>query len=141
SVLFKDVPDFQLVLAQKRHAETGKLGRGVPDVAANASTEVGYLVGLGDGRTVPVGGTSAVVPMIAGLIALANEKLSRTNGQPNSVGFVTAYLYGLTSKFNNIRSGDNNITGTLAGYQSGIGWDPCTGVGSPRAAGIISALT
>jgi kumamolisin len=42
--------------------------------------------------------------------------------------------------FNDVTSGDNNITGELAGYRSGIGWDACTGIGSPRVSGILGAL-
>ena len=43
-------------------------GRGVPDVAGNADPVTGYLVVV-DGRQQPIGGTSAVAPLWAGLIA------------------------------------------------------------------------
>ena len=46
----------------------GKVGRGVPDICGNADGQTGYLVRV-DGRTVPIGGTSAVAPLWAGLIA------------------------------------------------------------------------
>ncbi len=56
-----------------------KKGRGVPDIAANADSATGYNV-LVDGQWTVVGGTSAVAPLIAGLIALANQKLKRKAG-------------------------------------------------------------
>jgi kumamolisin len=43
-------------------------GRGVPDVAANADPDTGYEV-LVDGQKLVIGGTSAVAPLMAGLIA------------------------------------------------------------------------
>lgn len=140
STLFTDVPDFQAVLAPKRHADTKRLGRGVPDVSAHASPLCGYRIGLAAGKTICLGGTSAVAPIMAGLLALANEKLTKQDGKRRSVGFVTAALYGLTSQFNDITQGNNDVTGKLAGYKSGLGWDPCTGIGTPKAAGIINAL-
>ena len=45
--------------------------RGVPDVSGNAAQESGYRV-LCDGKTFTVGGTSAVSPLWAGLVALLN---------------------------------------------------------------------
>ena len=45
-------------------------GRGVPDWAANASPLSGYAIRLVGGKTEPIGGTSAVAPLFAGLVAL-----------------------------------------------------------------------
>jgi kumamolisin len=92
------------------------------------------MVRLNGGQVVPVGGTSAVAPLLAGLVALANQHV----GQP--VGFINAALYQLGSHFNDITSGNNDITGTLPGYQVTVGWDACTGLGSPQGAAIVSAL-
>ena len=105
-------------------------GRGVPDVAGNADPATGYEVRV-DGQTVVIGGTSAVAPLWAGLIALMNQKL----GHP--VGFLNPLLYGsLANKglFNDITSGNNG------GYQARAGWDACTGWGSPRGAQLLQAL-
>jgi kumamolisin len=111
--------------------------RGVPDVAGNAAPASGYQV-LCDGQAFPdpaqgippIGGTSAVAPLWAGLIALLNEGL----GKP--VGFVNALLYNLvgTSAFNDIVTGDNGD------YKAGKGWDPCTGLGSPNGANLLQGL-
>ena len=52
----------------------GQVGRGVPDVAADADPNTGYEVRV-DGSSVVVGGTSAVAPLWAGLVALLNQSL------------------------------------------------------------------
>ena len=78
-----------------------------------------------DGQNLVIGGTSAVAPLWAGLIALLNQKL----GQP--VGFLNPLLYGsLAGKgaFHDITSGNNGS------YSAEPGWDACTGWGSPDGA-------
>ena len=133
SVLFP-VPAYQSKSNVPANASTGKPGRGVPDVAADASPASGYKVRLNGGQVVPIGGTSAVTPLMAGLVALANEHV----GKP--VGFVNAALYQLDGGFNDIMSGNNDITGKLLGYDASKGWDPCTGLGSPQGTNLINAL-
>jgi kumamolisin len=96
-------------------------GRGVPDVAGNADPTTGYVT-LVDGQSGVIGGTSAVAPLWAGLIALINESL----GKP--VGFINPLLYQqarAASDFHDIISGNNGA------YSAGPGWDACTGLGSP----------
>jgi kumamolisin len=102
-------------------------GRGVPDVAGDASPETGYSI-LVDGTQEVVGGTSAVAPLWAGLIALINQ-LRGTN-----VGFVNPALYAAPSAFHDITSGNNGA------FKAGPGWDACTGLGSPIGTAIASAL-
>ena len=133
SVLFP-VPAYQARSDVPANASTGKAGRGVPDVAADASPVSGYMIRLNGGQVVPIGGTSAVSPLMAGLVALANEHV----GKP--VGFVNAALYQLDSGFNDIMSGNNDITGRLLGYDASKGWDPCTGLGSPKGTVLVNAL-
>ncbi|RDU96824.1 S53 family peptidase [Trinickia dinghuensis] len=101
--------------------------RGVPDVAADASPTSGYEV-LIDGQSVPVGGTSAVAPLFAGLIA----RINALSGRP--AGFVNQKLYQAASAFNDITSGDNGT------YAAAAGWDACTGLGSPKGRNIATAL-
>jgi kumamolisin len=84
-----------------------------------------------DGRNRVIGGTSAVAPLWAGLIALANQKLQRP------VGYLNPKLYSLPSSagaFRDITSGNNGA------YQARSGWDPCTGLGSPDGAKLATAL-
>ena len=105
-------------------------GRGVPDVAGDADPETGYNVSI-DGTAMVIGGTSAVAPLWAGLIALLNEKL----GKP--LGFLQPVLYGLppTAKaFHDI------VTGTNGAFSAGPGWDACTGLGSPFGESLLVAL-
>lgn len=109
----------------------GQTGRGVPDVAGDASPQSGYAVRV-DGQDSTIGGTSAVAPLWAGLTALLNQKLGRP------LGFSNATLYGQapsTGAFVDITSGNNN------GFDAGPGWDPCTGLGRPDGSKLLAALS
>jgi kumamolisin len=106
-------------------------GRGVPDVAGNADPATGYEVRV-DGQNFVIGGTSAVAPLWAGLIALMNQKL----GHP--VGFMNPLLYGSLANrglMHDITAGNNGA------YSARSGWDACTGWGSPDGAKLLKALT
>jgi kumamolisin len=94
-------------------------GRGVPDVAGDADHASGYIVRV-DGKNFVIGGTSAVAPLWAGLIAVANEK----NGK--SAGFIQPAIYAAKGKatFRDIIHGNNG------NFAAGPGWDACTGLGS-----------
>ncbi len=108
----------------------GKAGRGVPDIAGDADPATGYEVRV-DGQNFVIGGTSAVAPLWAGLVALMNQKL----GHP--VGFLNPMLYGsLHGKgvTHDITSGNNGS------YSAKAGWDACTGWGSPDGAKLLKAL-
>ena len=107
-------------------ATTG--GRGVPDVSGDASPETGYTI-LVDGTQEVVGGTSAVAPLWAGLIALLNQQLGK------NVGFLNPQIYTLgEGPFYDITSGNNGD------YSAGTGWDACTGLGSPNGQALLTAL-
>jgi kumamolisin len=109
-------------------------GRGVPDVAGNADPVTGYNI-LVDGKSEVVGGTSAVAPLWAALVALLNEQLG------TNLGFLNPKIYALgDSVFHDITSG-NNDDGGLGYYSAGPGWDACSGLGSPDAAALLSALS
>jgi kumamolisin len=109
-------------------------GRGVPDVCGDADPSSGYTIRV-DGQTMVIGGTSAVAPLWAGLIAVANAQ----NGK--SAGFLQPAIYAAKGKaaFNDITSG-TNYSGTPTGFKAGPGWDPCTGLGSPIATKLISVV-
>src|SRR5208337_5270880 len=87
----------------------------------------GYNV-LVDGSSEVVGGTSAVAPLWAALIARINQQI----GKP--VGFVNPTLYASPSAFHDITSGNNGA------FSAGPGWDACTGLGSPVGNQIATAL-
>ncbi|HZW92557.1 MAG TPA: S53 family peptidase [Candidatus Eremiobacteraceae bacterium] len=97
------------------------VGRGVPDVAGDADPTTGYVT-LVDGQPDVIGGTSAVAPLWAGLVALINQSV----GKP--IGFMNPLLYqagDVSGDFDDITSGNNGA------YSAGPGWDACTGLGSP----------
>jgi len=104
-------------------------GRGVPDVAGDADPTTGYTIRV-DGQTTVIGGTSAVAPLWAGLIAVANQQLG------TQVGFIQPALYAAkaASAFNDITVGNNGA------FSAGPGWDACTGLGSPIASKLIPLL-
>ncbi len=130
-----DVPAYQAGVKIPKSVNTNqRVGRGVPDIAGNASPHSGYLVRV-DGQEFPIGGTSAVAPLWAGLTALLNQAL----GKP--VGFFNPLLYQIGGKgiLHDITSGNNDLTNT-GGYPAGPGWDACTGWGSPDGTKLLQAL-
>jgi len=104
-------------------------GRGVPDVAGDADPTTGYNIRV-DGQDTVIGGTSAVAPLWAGLVAVANQQL----GTP--VGFIQPAIYAAkaVSAFTDITQGNNGA------FSAGPGWDACTGLGSPIASKLIPLL-
>ena len=104
-------------------------GRGVPDVAGDADPATGYVIRV-DAKTIVIGGTSAVAPLYAGLLALANQQ----NGVAS--GFINPVIYTAKAKpaFRDITQGDNG------NFKAGTGWDPCTGLGTPIAPQFIQTI-
>jgi kumamolisin len=120
-------------------------GRGVPDVAGDADPYTGYNIYV-SGKAQVFGGTSAVAPLYAGLLARINQSLTTAGG--NVVGFANPLLYPLENSgsgssvvFRDVTSGNNDIYDDLNGeYPAGPGWDPCTGLGSIDGANLLAAL-
>jgi kumamolisin len=108
------------------------VGRGVPDVSGDADPVSGYDV-LVDGQATVIGGTSAVAPLWAGLTACMNQLLGKR------IGDLTALLYSqvapVNGTFRDITSGNNGA------YSAGLGWDACTGWGTPVGSAILGVLT
>ena len=101
--------------------------RGVPDVAADADPATGYNVRI-DGTDTVIGGTSAVAPLWAGLIARINQ----TTG--TSAGYLNPMLYGRPQALRDIISGSNGD------FEAAKGWDACTGLGTPNGAALPGAI-
>jgi kumamolisin len=114
-------------------AASGFAGRGVPDVAGDADPQTGYQVRV-DGADQVFGGTSAVAPLWAALIA----RIVQSTGSP--VGLMQPKLYAGASAsataagFRDITSGNNGA------FAAKSGWDACTGLGSPDGAALLTAL-
>jgi kumamolisin len=104
-------------------SESGFSGRGVPDVAGDADPQTGYQVRV-DGTDLVIGGTSAVAPLWAALVA----RLAQSAGRP--LGLVQPVLYG-GSGFRDITSGNNGE------YSATTGWDACTGLGVPQGQALL----
>jgi len=106
------------------------VGRGVPDVSGDADPTTGYVI-LVDGQSGVIGGTSAVAPLWAGLIALINESVGKPAGLINPLLYQNSSTAG---DFNDVTSGNNGA------YSAGLGWDACTGLGSPIGAQVAAVL-
>ncbi len=122
------IPTYQASAGVPPQPETNFAGRGVPDVSGDADPVTGYVVRV-DGKSMVIGGTSAVAPLWAGLIALLNQQLGRP------VGFLHPAIYQIgSSAFRDITAGNNGH------YAAGANWDACTGLGSPNGTALASAL-
>jgi kumamolisin len=122
------IPNFQ-TKAGVPTSPKGFRGRGVPDVAGDADPTTGYNVFV-DGQWTVIGGTSAVAPLWAGLLARINQAMGKPAGYLNPL----LYAQNVSGSLRDITSGDNG------GYSAGPGWDPCTGLGSPDGAALLAAL-
>lgn len=110
-----------------------KTGRGVPDVAGDADPVTGYQVYV-DGQSAPIGGTSAVAPLWAGLIALLNQKRGK------AVGYLNPFLYQNYTQLLQTKALRDVTSGNNGAYTAGTGWDACSGLGTPDGALLLQAL-
>ena len=147
------------------------LGRAVPDIAADADPDTGMLTGYTDTdshgkpgryRTVSSAGTSLATPLVAGLVADAQQ------GRTSPYGFINPLLYRLagTPAFHDTLPISTSApqqnraayiapddTFTSAGIDvfdvqkrpdtqqvTAKGYDTMTGVGTPNGAAFIAAL-
>jgi hypothetical protein len=141
--------------------------RDLPDISLTASGHDAYLICL-EGSCVPdsqgfiqlagVEGTSASAPSFAGIMALVNQQTGERQGQANYVlyrlaatetlaqcnGSKTTALPASTCIFNDVTVGNNAIPGeagfggTSAKYQSTVGYDLATGLGSVNVTNLLN---
>lgn len=112
-----------------RNADTGRLGRGLPDGSGVADPVTGWNV-LAGGRVRSTGGTSAVAPMYTSLWTL----ISALRGRPVGLPHPALYRAG-GDAFNDVTHGD-----TGGPYSARRGWDTASGWGSPVGTAIARAL-
>jgi kumamolisin len=112
----------------------GTSGRGVPDVAGNADPVSGYQIVV-DGQQTVVGGTSAVAPLWAGLIARLAQSTGKKFGLLQPLVYAGIAAGKSVPGFNDITSGNNGT------YTAGPGWDACTGLGSPSGTELLTRLS
>jgi kumamolisin len=126
------VPAYQSSAGLPVSLDTGNSGRGVPDIAMSA-TNYFTRVDTSEGAS---GGTSAVAPLMAALVALLNQAKNKR------VGFLNPFLYANVSKgiTKDVTTGSNAIKNEIKGYEAGTGWDACTGLGTPDGTAILNNL-
>lgn len=145
--------------------------RDVPDVAFTAADHDGYLgcfaagggscVSSSGGTEITVfSGTSAAAPGMAGIAALLNTKMGAAQGNLNPMLYrlaastpaafhditvatsgVTGCTAAIPSMCNNSTPAASSLTGGLAGYVVGVGYDQATGLGSLDVADFIGAAS
>jgi len=145
--------------------------RDVPDVSFTAADHDGYLgcfaagggscVSSSSGTQITVfSGTSAAAPGMAGIAALLNTQMGVAQGNLNPMLYrlaastptafhdVTVATSGVTgcmaatpSTCDNSTPGESSLTGGLAGYVVGVGYDQATGLGSLDVADFIAAAS
>jgi kumamolisin len=164
SVLFP-VPFWQQGIGLPNPVTPGQTpGRGVPDIAGNASGYSGYVLSIYDMQTTQVfgpgpsgpepfgpngaiAGTSAVAPLYAALMALINAGLGY------NVGYLNPTLYQIgrmpvQTTIRNISDGVSNGFNGVPGYASMIPtvpggpaiWNACTGWGVLNGTNLLVAL-
>lgn len=110
----------------------GSPNRGTPDVSMNANKNTGMLV-VSHSQQYKIGGTSIASPMWADVISLMDQAVNR------SIGFTNPMLYQIANSplyktsFEDITTGDNGY------YNATPGWDPVTGLGTPKVGDLINA--
>ena len=109
---------------------SGTTKRGVPDVALDAGTPVIIVL---RGGNAAVRGTSVATPIWAGIAAIADQYAGRP------LGLLDPSLYAIASGTNYSRDFHDVLSGNN-GYPAGPGWDPLTGLGSPRVATLVVDL-
>ncbi|KAM0231221.1 hypothetical protein ACHAPO_008599 [Fusarium lateritium] len=100
-------------------------GRAFPDVALLGAN----VTLVEDGKTTISGGTSAAAPMFAAMINRINDERLLAGKKP--IGFLNQILYQHPEVFTDITQGSNPGCGT-AGFKAAKGWDPVSGMGSPK---------
>jgi len=125
------VPTWQATVGVPTRA--GAPGRGVPDVAGVADPQTGYQVRV-DGRDLVIGGTSAVAPLWAALLARLAQSTGRRFGLLQPALYASVPAGAVAAGFRDITTGSNGA------YTAGPGWDPCTGLGVPDGTALLTTL-
>ncbi len=102
--------------------DTGKPGRGVPDISTNAAKATGFPVRVG-GENMVIGGTSAGAPLYAGLMLNINSELAAAGHNPITPLNPWMYANAKSGIFQDVTTGSNH------GYEAAKGWDPTSGLG------------
>jgi kumamolisin len=126
-------PDWQTNAGVPPRRGSSATGRGVPDVAAVADPQPGDQV-IVDGRSLVIGGTSAVAPLWAGLVCRLAQLAGRSFGLAQPALYAGAAPGVVPAGFRDITSGANGA------YTARAGWDACTGLGVPVGSALQTVL-
>lgn len=117
--------------------------RNVPDVALTGDNV--YVI-YSNGTTGTFGGTSCAAPLWAAFTALMNQQAAAGGSPP--VGFLNPALYQIgksnpnySAIFHDVTSGNNFSASSPNKYPATVGYDLCTGWGTPNGTNLINALT
>ncbi|XP_069737795.1 tripeptidyl-peptidase 1 [Phaenicophaeus curvirostris] len=146
------MPDYQVAAVQQFLRSSPKLppssyfnrsGRAYPDLAALSDN---YWVVTNRLPLPWVSGTSASTPVVAGMVALVNDRRLRRGLPP--LGFLNPALYGLPPRHRDalydvtrgchVSCLDGTVQGQ--GFCAGPAWDPVTGWGTPNFPRLLAAL-
>jgi tripeptidyl-peptidase-1 len=136
------IPDYQASQVQLYLDDLGSTnaglfnasGRGYPDVSAYGQN-MSMVTG---GANILEAGTSFATPIFASVVALLNDQRLSSNQPP--LGFLNPWLYANGSAaLTDITEGSNPGCNTQ-GFPAMIGWDPVTGLGSPKFAALADAV-
>jgi len=115
--------------------------RNIPDVAMTGNL---VWVIYFNGQSGSFEGTSCAAPLWAGFAALINQNAAIYGRPP--VGFMNPAFYSVaqsaqyTNCFHDTTNGNNTWPGQPFSYTAAIGYDLCTGLGSPNGQALINAL-
>lgn len=167
STIFPEPSYQQGIVPSSVFTAQGRTGRAVPDIAAIGDPNTGYLIG--ETQTFPdgtakyseyrIGGTSLASPIIAGIMALADQAAGHPHGWANPL------FYGLagTASLHDVVSPASPLSIVRSDYINGIdasnglryslrtldqtlslkttpGYDDVTGLGTPTSS-FLSALS
>jgi subtilase family serine protease len=125
--------------------------RGVPDLSMSASVNGGALVymsfkGLPGPAYYIIGGTSEATPLLAGVIAVADQFAGHPLGLINPALYKIAATKGETGIVD-VTTGENTVTWiqnghtyTVPGYVAGPGYDLSSGLGTIDGANFVPEL-
>jgi kumamolisin len=98
-----------------------------------ADPRTGYRVRV-DGVDLVIGGTSAVAPLWAALVA----RMVQATGRP--LGLLQPRLHDAVPAGAPAPGFRDITTGTNGAYAAGPGWDACTGLGVPDGTALLAGL-
>jgi uncharacterized repeat protein (TIGR01451 family) len=118
--------------------------RNLPDVALTADN---LFIVADNGQPQGAAGTSAAAPLWAAFTALVNQQGISMGGRP-PVGFINPAVYAIgkgpssayNTDFHDITAGNNTNLVSSNEFYAVIGYDLCTGWGTPNGSALIDVL-